>query len=265
MVRCCVDRVPELVMIMLAYDERSSERYQRMRKIKASWRFVSSNWGEFGFAFMGFLVVAGRWLAPRSPSNSLPMNHQSVAAIGQQVQSDWFLAAVACAFLFLLAKTFNSHRDRVYNPTLVSKFWDAFEKMEERKRAAAASACIDFLKAGDWGKVKEPERIEVVLDFLEDLGFNLKHKQMSIQLIHHHFDHWIRMYLQACESYISDYRKKEPTRWEHCGFLRRETDALEAERSNKLPEQIVLSKDDLLKYLAEEAGQAESNSSIVQA
>src|ERR1035441_5645390 len=40
MVRCCVDRVPELVMIMLAYDERSSERYQRMRKVKDSWRFV---------------------------------------------------------------------------------------------------------------------------------------------------------------------------------------------------------------------------------
>jgi hypothetical protein len=226
-----------------------------MRTIKNAWGFVCSNWGEFGFTFIGFLVMAGRWLDPYRLATHPAVNPQTALMDGD---AHWLFAAGACAFLFLLAKSINTHRDRIYNPLLISRYWDAFEKMEGDKRPAAAQACLDFLKVGDWAKVSEPERIEDVLDFFEDLGFNLKNKQLSIELIHHNFDHWIRLYLQVCDAYIAEYRKKEPARWEYCDLLRRKTDQIEAEKSNKIAAQLTLTKQDMIKYLTEEAAYAES-------
>src|SRR5258707_6961524 len=125
---------------------------------------------------MGFLLWARSFSPPHPQDPPATMNN-----IASQFHWNWFDGVAACGFLFLLAKTLNSHRDRIYNPSLISKYWEAFEKMEGVKRGSAASACLDFLRVGDWEKVKEPERVEDVLDFFEDLGFNLKHKQLSIQ------------------------------------------------------------------------------------
>jgi hypothetical protein len=128
----------------------------------------------------------------------------------------WHLLEVAIGIgavlvLLLVVKTRLEYRRRTYDPTLIFEFQKTFDSLED-ERCQAARVCMAFLDAPqdsrNWRAVpkKKQEKVEPVLDFLEDLGFYLCGDQLSDEVTHHHFFHWIRGWYSNLESYIEYYR-----------------------------------------------------------
>jgi hypothetical protein len=120
---------------------------------------------------------------------------------------------------------------RTYDPTWAFRFDDRFYEDEMRKiRSKAAS-----LLKNNQGKLRRTDPnladIDDVLDFLEDLAFYQHGDQITPEVVHHHFYHWIRGYYLASRDYIGAWQDKEPTRWEHVAELFANTSVIENKRS----------------------------------
>jgi hypothetical protein len=71
------------------------------------------------------------------------------------------------------------------------------------------------------------EDIDDVLDFLEDIGFYVHGDQISPEVAHHHFYHWIRGYYFAARDYIEAWQEQESESWRHIKELFETTRELE--------------------------------------
>jgi hypothetical protein len=112
--------------------------------------------------------------------------------------------------LMVVAKTCFQYQNRTYDPTWALRFQTVFDGMcGKRKKAAAA------LREKDAGR----KDVDDVLDFFEDIGFYVKGGQISAEVAHHHFYHWIRGYWKASREYIEERQKSEPTVWMYIGEL----------------------------------------------
>jgi len=106
----------------------------------------------------------------------------------------------------LLIKTRLEYRRRTYDPTLMLEFQRIFDGLED-ERDQAAKVCMTFLKTPEherkWASVKkiDREKVEPVLDWLDDLGFFLHGDQISDEVIHHAFFHWIRGWYSNLEAH----------------------------------------------------------------
>jgi hypothetical protein len=126
----------------------------------------------------------------------------------------------------LVAKTRLEYRRRTYDPTVAFEFQRMFDSLEGA-RCEAAKVCKSFLdipaQLRKWEAVlkQDQEKVEPVLDFLEDLGFYLQGDQFSDEVVHHTFFHWIRGWYSNLESYVEYYRtvKNEKAAYEHIKAL----------------------------------------------
>ena len=139
------------------------------------------------------------------------------------------LAAIAIGIILvglLVIKTGLEYRRRTYDPILTFEFQRMFDSLEEA-RCEAAKVCKSFLdippQSRKWEAVpkRDREKVEPVLDFLEDLGFYLQGDQFSDEVVHHTFFHWIRGWYSNLECYVEYYRtvEDEMAAYEHIETL----------------------------------------------
>ena len=164
----------------------------------------------------------------------------------------------------LILKTFVEYRHKKYDFELVFIFDEAFEKLIP-KRVEAVEVCKKYLdlksQKGDvekWGEMeaKEREKVEPVLDFFEDIGFYLHGNQISDEVAHHHYYHWVLGYWSVLESYVEFYHKHDPNGepsayvWIQPLFER----LCEIEKTRPVPKTFLKSYEDKMDFLNEEPG-----------
>jgi hypothetical protein len=156
------------------------------------------------------------------------------------------LAAIAVAIF----QTWVRYSRDWFDPKLALHYQDIFEgKTLCRARAAAA---WQFKQTGKYNA--ETKEVEVVLDIFEDIGFYVKHDEISAEVAHHHFYYWIAGYVQTASSYIDNYRRDEPTTYEHCKYLLEQTTAVESKKLKVHPSTLTLDEEDVASFIEEETG-----------
>jgi hypothetical protein len=120
------------------------------------------------------------------------------------------------ALVIAIAHAREKYRQGLFDPTVGLKFQERFDGMERVFALAARSirdhrtalTQIDALRG-------ELAPIDPVFDFFDDIGFYVSGDQISPEVAHHHFFHWIRGYCEAARPYLDEHRKREPARWRH--------------------------------------------------
>lgn len=116
----------------------------------------------------------------------------------------------------LLAYQATSEYQQLTNdPTWAFRFDDRLYS-DELKEARCRAAKIF---KNNQGKLRSTDKgledIDDVLDFLEDIGFYVHGDQISPEVAHHHFFHWIRGYYLAARDYIEAWQEQESASWMH--------------------------------------------------
>jgi hypothetical protein len=142
--------------------------------------------------------------------------------------------------LIVVAKSWSQYQNRTYDPTWALRFQAVFDGMGARRKKAAD--CLLRRHDGDSSSNDGPNSeslvdVDDVLDFFEDIGFYVSGGQISAEVAHHHFYHWIRGYWKASRDYIGARRQLEPGIWSHVGKLFDTTWDIESSQTNRSKEQ----------------------------
>jgi hypothetical protein len=141
----------------------------------------------------------------------------------------WIIIGGILGVVLLGYQAYAEYKLRTYDPTWAYKFDERFYG-DEIKNARAKAATI--LKSNQ-GKLRrtnpELDDIDNILDFFEDVGFYVHGDQITPEVAHHHFYHWIRGYYLASRDYIEAWQTTEP-RWEYVAKLFKTTHQIENER-----------------------------------
>jgi hypothetical protein len=169
----------------------------------------------------------------------------------------WLLLAFIVALLIIAGvQTLEKYRRLTYDPTLALKYQEMFDAMWENGDRRRAALVLRDHKA-DLAHVKEKRKelspIDEVLDLFEDIGFLVEGDQISPEVAHHFFHHWIRGYYLNAKPYIEAWEVKEPSRWEYWASLYHITNEVEREREKKSGKPGG-EQEDLDKFLTEEIG-----------
>jgi hypothetical protein len=207
-------------------------------------RVLFSMSAALAIALLGLIVTLVKTVHTRAT------NVQSAASSSVWL---WLLIGLLAGLLFFAIQASFEYRKRTYDPTWALKYQeDFYQEGFVKRRAAAATNILKHLRSAN-----EPISSDVddVLDFFEDLGFYCKGDQISPEVIHHHFYHWLRPYLQATESYVREKRTSDPAQWEHLEYLFGMVNSIEAAKSKTTPEQLCLKEEKLREILEEEAAE----------
>jgi hypothetical protein len=158
------------------------------------------------------------------------------------------IGGTALGIALLALQWRSEYRRRTYDPTWVTKFNDDFNS--ERLCLLRAIAAMELRAQRDGANV-EPEAVDDVLDFFEDVGFYLKGDQLTPEVAHHAFHYWIRGYYNAARSYIDDWQKAHPTSWDHVRYLFDSTLDVEKERAKAIARDF-LNAEDIDAFIDEE-------------
>jgi hypothetical protein len=124
----------------------------------------------------------------------------------------------------------------------------------ERLCKARATAAKQYKEQKKYNAVTK--EVEAVLDIFEDIGFYVMHDEISAEVAHHHFYHWIRGYVQTASDYIESYRREEPAAYEHCKYLLEKTAAVESKKMKVHPSTLMMDEKEIISFIEEEAGMA---------
>ncbi len=161
------------------------------------------------------------------------------------------LVALSIAWLSLAALQVPQYLHNFnYKPELALNYQDRFEKMIT-ERSEAASALLESLTKGSVDATKA-EKLEPILDLFEDVGFYCKNGQISADVAHHHFYHWVRIFCQDSQEYIHKRQQAEPATWEHLDFLLQKLTAIEAKKKHCSPAECRWSREKEVQYLQQE-------------
>jgi hypothetical protein len=198
-----------------------------------------------------FLAVAMEYMKTGSgATNSVP-NPSSPNPPSSMFSSPYFWLVLA-AVVVAIFQTWVRYTGDWYKPDLALKYQDLLnDKLTCDARAAAAKQFQTNKKYDQ--KTKE---VEIVLDILEDIGFYVKHDEISVEVAHHHFYHWIRGYIQTADGYIAEYRRDDPLAYEHCGFLLKAVSGFEAKKVKRDAAELHWDEEEIRDFLDEEAGMA---------
>lgn len=112
----------------------------------------------------------------------------------------------------LVLQAFFDYQKRTYDSTLALKFQDIWNTDKSAGlRYKAAKAIRDkkeHLEEIEQYKVAL-DPIDDVLDILIDIGFLLEGDQISSQVVHHYFYHWIKGYWCSAHAYVEAKQAKE--------------------------------------------------------
>ena len=187
-----------------------------------------------------FFVIQGMFPNTNSATNSNGLSTIAYSLIG--------IFLMSCVAI----QSYCSYRKDWYNPNLALKYQDLFEGEPIRKARAAAANQFKADKKYN-GKTKE---IETVLDVFEDIGFYVKHHEISDEVAHHHFYYWIVGYIQTASEYIAEYRREDPTTYEHCEWLMNAVLKVEAKKLKCQTSELMYSEKDIADFIEEEAASA---------
>jgi hypothetical protein len=174
-----------------------------------------------------------------------------VAAIkGNSEISGWIIGGGIVGVVLLACQARAEYKHRTYDPTWAFRFDDRFYDVKFKTIRFKAAKILK----NNQGKLRRTEKnlddIDEILDFLEDIGFYAQGDQITPEVAHHHFYHWIRGYYLAARDYIEAWQTKaqEPPRWEHIKELFEITSEIEDESEGKTR----LSGEEISEFLDEE-------------
>jgi hypothetical protein len=136
----------------------------------------------------------------------------------------WIGLTVFISLALIILQTYLQYLHETYNPTLALKYeekWDS-EEMEENRHYAAKAIFDHFAHLSDISKYRENlEPIDLILDFIDTIGFLFKGGQLSEEVIHHYFYYWIRGYWHVTKPYVRAWQSTigERRRWENISSL----------------------------------------------
>jgi hypothetical protein len=160
------------------------------------------------------------------------------------------LMVVAVGLVLALSAAHNAYITK--STALVDKYDERFfEKMSRERKSAAL-----FLL----GKNSNGDELEDVLDFFESpIAKKVSDGCIDVEQIYDTFYHWIRLYYQASQKFIKEYRTDEPAAYTNLAELFAQTSNYEKKEMEKelgrkcKLEDFFLSQEDLTKYLQQEA------------
>jgi hypothetical protein len=169
-----------------------------------------------------FTALATIWLSSESTTSSAPPAH---------VSTIYVLTIATVITLVLLALQWRfEYRKRTYEPTWALKFTDNFwsRDMRDTRRRAAEALKPSLSKTAE---LKSSD-LDEVIDFFEVLGFYMQGDQITPEVAHHSFHHWICGYYSAANDYIATVRQTNASSWEHVEVLFEMTHEIEVERTS---------------------------------
>jgi hypothetical protein len=173
-------------------------------------------------AAVGALV----WGSSTTTEGLTPAGQAAVAATPW-----WFVACAALVLFLLIARARIEYKRRTYDPTLALMFNERFDSPEMRRARIQAATS---LKA-NLGNLTRTDinltGVDDVLNFLDTIGFYQHGHQISPEVAHHHFHHWVRGYHQIARDYIGRLRETEPALFEYVKELADMTADIENEQS----------------------------------
>jgi hypothetical protein len=159
------------------------------------------------------------------------------------------LAAMGVGMAIIVAH--NTFRNK--SEVLIDKYEEKFFEKLESKRKSAAQFLLGNNPQGSG-------ELEDILDFLEaPLAQKVIGNYIDAREVYSYFYHWIRLYWQASQNYINDYRKDEPGAWGSIGKLYEYVSVYEKKEIKKdtgkvcTDNDLILTPQKLKKYLKEEA------------
>jgi hypothetical protein len=170
----------------------------------------------------------------------------------------WF--ALTMAGIGIGMAVLAAHNSYVQKSTaLLDKYEERFFVGMESKRNSAALFLL--------GEQPSANDLEDVLDYLESpIAAKTISGAMDPKQVYDVFYHWVRLYWQAGEPFINEYRKEEPAAWRTLKALYERLASFEKrilEDELKRPvtdEDLLLSQETLKKYLLQEAGRSAQTS-----
>ena len=155
----------------------------------------------------------------------------------------WIPLAVIIAGVGLALSA--AHNNYISKSTaLIDKYDERFIEKMNRQRKSAALYLL--------GKNPNSDELEDVLDFFESpIGAKVNAGCIDAKQVYETFYHWIRLYYQASVRFREEYRSKELSAYETIDELFSRTSKYEKSRCKQ--KDLVLSQEDLIKYLHQEA------------
>jgi hypothetical protein len=151
--------------------------------------------------------------------------------VGGSVIPWWIAFGGVVGVVLLIFQSYSEYCRRTYDPTWIFKFDERFYDDNMKQVRTKASKLLKKRQGNLRNTSEDLADIDDVLDFFEDLGFYEYGDQITPEVAHHHFYHWIRGYYLASRDYIDAWRQKEPSRWEHIPELFNNTSLIEAKRT----------------------------------
>lgn len=127
----------------------------------------------------------------------------------------WLIFGGSVSVLLLCIQAYFEFQRRTYDPTWILRFVDTFDSSEMKQLRAKAAKAIKANRHDLRRRHRDLEDIDDVLDFFEDLGFYEHGGQISPEVAHHSFYHWIRGYYSAARDYLEVWQEEEPAQWEY--------------------------------------------------
>lgn len=172
----------------------------------------------------------------------------------------WAAIGLLLAIIFLVIQTWAEYTHKTYDPTWILKYQDMWDdsRLLRSEAAKVLSKNKDKLaKIDEYESLLSP--IDDALDILEDIGFYVKGNQISPEVAHHHFYHWIRGYWCASQEYVKAWRRKESARWQHLSKLYKETSDIECSIEGCTEDKLWLKDSELAEFLKQEADHEEGS------
>jgi hypothetical protein len=175
-----------------------------------------------------------------------------IIAVADKGYSSVFIIIFTILGLFFTGlAAYNSYRHK--STALLDKYEERFfDKMEpKRKRAAQFLLNENPDGAGD---------LEDILDFFEaPIAQKVASGELDEFKTYSYFYHWVRLYWQAAQKYIEDYRQDEPAAWGSLeGLYKKMSDFEKGEIKSDTGKvvtdnELILKPEKLEKYLRQEA------------
>jgi len=129
----------------------------------------------------------------------------------------WLIGGGVVGVFLLIGQAYAEYQHRAYDPTWAFKFDERFYGGEIKDSRCKAANVLKNNRGNLRRTDTDLEDIDDLLVFLEDIGFFVQGDQISPEVAHHHFYHWIRGYYLASRPYIEAWQANtaEPPRWKH--------------------------------------------------
>jgi len=156
----------------------------------------------------------------------------------------WISLAFAIVGLILALSA--AHNAYIAKSTaLVDKYDERFFRNMKHERRSAALFLL--------GENSTSDELEDVLDFFETpIAKKVEECSIDAEQVYETFYHWIRLYYQASETFIGDYRKDEPAAYTSLAGLYAETSKFEVNQIGT-GKNLRLAPERLTEYLRQEA------------